>query len=374
MKSEGVVRLGRPIDNSQVVRQVDPRSRREILLLILLVSVLAAGLGLYAWPELEIRRAGQAGAMLDREKQRLIEENRKLRLEKAALENLRRVETIAARELGLQPPAPERSVVVEVEKPKAPGTTVATASQRETEGRRGATLRRERPPLVPHASYADAAKPRERRTRLRLMLLALSVSLWALVIGIRLVHLQVLGRSFFEEAGTRQSERTLNLDPRRGPILDRAGRPLAVSVDAESLYAVPQDVANAPVTAQALARALSLDAAGRREVLGQLQQKSRAFVWIQRKLDPVTARRVRELQLDGHRLPDRAPPLLPAARAAWRTCSATSASTTRACPASSTPSRRTSAAARPRSWCTPTRAAARWRRPSGPRPTAPPSC
>ncbi|HEY8232315.1 MAG TPA: penicillin-binding transpeptidase domain-containing protein [Vicinamibacteria bacterium] len=131
------------------------------------------------------------------------------------------------------------------------------------------------------------------------MLLALSVSLWALVIGIRLVHVQVLGRSFFEEAGTRQSERTLNLDPRRGPILDRAGRPLAVSVDAESLYAVPQDVANAPVTAQALARALSLDAAGRREVLGKLQQKSRAFVWIQRKLDPVTARRVRELQLDG---------------------------------------------------------------------------
>ena len=131
------------------------------------------------------------------------------------------------------------------------------------------------------------------------MLLALSVSLWALVIGIRLVHLQVLGREFFEQQGTRQSERTLNLDPRRGPILDRASRPLAVSVDAESLYAVPQDVVDAPATAQALARALSLDAAGRREVLARLQQKSKAFVWVQRKLDPGTARRVRELQLDG---------------------------------------------------------------------------
>jgi cell division protein FtsL len=95
------------------------------------VIVLAAGLGLYAWPALEIRRAGQAGAMLDREKQRLIEENRKLRLEKAALENLRRVEAIAAKELGLKAPLPERSVVVEVEKPKAQGTTVATASSRE---------------------------------------------------------------------------------------------------------------------------------------------------------------------------------------------------------------------------------------------------
>ncbi len=131
------------------------------------------------------------------------------------------------------------------------------------------------------------------------MLLALSVSLWAIVIGIRLVHLQVLGREFFEQQGARQSERTLNLDPRRGPVLDRGGRPLAVSVDAESLYAVPQDVVDAPATAQALARALGLDAAGRRDVLARLQQKSKAFVWVQRKLDPGTARRVRELQLDG---------------------------------------------------------------------------
>ena len=152
---------------------------------------------------------------------------------------------------------------------------------------------------MPSAGYAEPSKPRERRTRLRLMLLALSVSLWALVIFIRLVHLQVLGREFFEQQGTRQSERTLNIDPRRGPILDRSSRPLAVSVDAESLYAVPQDVVDAPGTAQALARALSLDAAERREVLGKLQQRNKAFVWIQRKVDPGTAHRVRELSLEG---------------------------------------------------------------------------
>jgi cell division protein FtsL len=141
MRNESVVRLGRPIDNSRVVRQVDPRSRREILLLILLVTVLAAGLGLYAWPALEIRRAGQAGAQLDREKQRLVEENRKLRLEKAALENLGRVEAIAAKELGLKAPLPERSVVVEVEKPKAPGSTVASAGRREARGGTSAEAR-----------------------------------------------------------------------------------------------------------------------------------------------------------------------------------------------------------------------------------------
>ena len=136
MREDAVVRLGKPIDNSGVVRQVDPRSRREILLLILLVAVVAAFLGLYAWPALEIRRAGQAGVDLDREKERLVEENRKLRLEKAALENLRRVEDVAGKELGLVAPPPERSIVVEVEKPLPPGQKVAgeTAPRREARG------------------------------------------------------------------------------------------------------------------------------------------------------------------------------------------------------------------------------------------------
>jgi cell division protein FtsI (penicillin-binding protein 3) len=130
------------------------------------------------------------------------------------------------------------------------------------------------------------------------MLIALSVSMWALVIAIRLFHLQVLARADYEHQGARQSERTINLDPRRGPILDRNGHPLAVSVDAESLYAVPQDISKPAATAAALARALGLDAAGRKELQAQLQ-KNRAFVWVRRKLDPVTARSVRDLQLDG---------------------------------------------------------------------------
>jgi cell division protein FtsI (penicillin-binding protein 3) len=130
------------------------------------------------------------------------------------------------------------------------------------------------------------------------MLLALAITLWGLVIGVRLVHLQVLERAFFEKQSARQSERTINLDPRRGPILDRNGRPLAVSVEAESIYAVPQDIEDPVRSASLLGRALGLDAAGRRELAAQLQ-KNRAFVWVKRKVDPGTARVVRELQLDG---------------------------------------------------------------------------
>src|SRR5262245_48356551 len=121
------------------------------------------------------------------------------------------------------------------------------------------------------------------------MLVGLAISLWALVIGVRLLQLQVLNRDFFFRMAARQSERTINLDPRRGPILDRNGAELAVSVEADSIYAVPQDLDNPARTAAQLGRALELDAAARKDLLVQLQ-KPRAFVWVKRKVDPATAR------------------------------------------------------------------------------------
>jgi cell division protein FtsL len=124
---DGVVRIGKAVDNSQVVREVDPRASREIWWLILLAAVLVGGLVLYAWPHLQLRQTASEAVELGRVRERLIEENRKLRLEKAALENLRRVETIAVRDLGLAPPPPERSIVVETPRPPAPGTRMAGA-------------------------------------------------------------------------------------------------------------------------------------------------------------------------------------------------------------------------------------------------------
>ena len=80
--------LPKSIDNSQVVREVDPRSSRELWLLVALVAALAGSLGLYAWPTLMMRQTGTAAEQLSRERERLREENRKLRLERATLEDL----------------------------------------------------------------------------------------------------------------------------------------------------------------------------------------------------------------------------------------------------------------------------------------------
>ena len=122
----GVVVLGKSIDNSRVVREVDPRSSRDLWSLLLLVGALVCALVLYAWPHMQLRQIGIATEHMNRERERLVEENRKLRLEKATLESLRRVEAIAARDLGLQAPPPERVIVVERPPSVPPGAHLAS--------------------------------------------------------------------------------------------------------------------------------------------------------------------------------------------------------------------------------------------------------
>jgi cell division protein FtsI (penicillin-binding protein 3) len=154
----------------------------------------------------------------------------------------------------------------------------------------------ERKPLTPLDPHQPP--PGERLVRLRLMLLALSVCLWGVVVFIRLVQLQVLEQGSYARQAARQSERTINLDSRRGAIVDRNGRDLALSVDAESIYAVPQEIEDPPRAAALLARALGLDTAARKDLQVQLT-KNRAFVWVKRKADPRHARAVRDLQMPG---------------------------------------------------------------------------
>jgi cell division protein FtsL len=127
-----VVLLPKLIDNSRVVRQADPRANRELFGLLILVGMVVAGLVFYSWPHLAARETGNATNLLSQERDRLVEENRKLRLEKASLEDLHRVEGIATKRLGLEPPAPDQVIVVET--PKALPAGAHLAQQGEAPG------------------------------------------------------------------------------------------------------------------------------------------------------------------------------------------------------------------------------------------------
>ncbi|NTW59360.1 MAG: cell division protein FtsI, partial [Nitrospirae bacterium] len=66
----------------------------------------------------------------------------------------------------------------------------------------------------------------EKRGRIVFVLLLMGAGFAA--VGLRLVHLQVIERGELSRRAERQQERLVKLEPKRGTIVDRRGRELAV--------------------------------------------------------------------------------------------------------------------------------------------------
>src|SRR5947207_172780 len=118
---------------------------------------------------------------------------------------------------------------------------------------------------------------------------------WSVAVGARLLQLQVLRYGEFAQRAQRQQQRSIEVSPRRGIVYDRNGRELAMSVNVDSVFAVPSEIPDQETTAHLLARVLHSDS---REVLARMKS-SRAFCWVARKLDSDTAARIRALNLRG---------------------------------------------------------------------------
>ena len=84
---------------------------------------------------------------------------------------------------------------------------------------------------------------------------------WVLLIAARFYHLQVVRYDHYSNKAERQQQRVVTLDPPRGTIYDAQGRELAVSIQVDSVYAVPPEIEDPAAAAAALAGAVpGLDA------------------------------------------------------------------------------------------------------------------
>lgn len=107
----------------------------------------------------------------------------------------------------------------------------------------------------------------------------------------RLAYLQVAKHEEYARLADAQHAKTIPLRPERGPILDRGGQLLAVSSQAESLYALPTRIDDAGRLAGRLAPILGERPADLRQRL----ESSRRFVFVKRRLPPPVAQAVRDL-------------------------------------------------------------------------------
>jgi cell division protein FtsI (penicillin-binding protein 3) len=127
--------------------------------------------------------------------------------------------------------------------------------------------------------------------RFRLILVCICVALASVTVVARLYSLQIKNHAQFTARATEQHQGEFTLPERRGALLDRHGRTLAVSLKTSSFYAHPRRVEDPEAAAAALAGKIDMS---REEIVAELKS-DRSFVYLHRFLDPEIAHKVEEL-------------------------------------------------------------------------------
>jgi len=133
------------------------------------------------------------------------------------------------------------------------------------------------------------------RVQRRIRFLSVLIPLFLILPAGKAFYLQIFNRDQLHERAVKQNQMTVNVKPRRGPIVDRNGRSLAISVPIPSVYADRKQVEEIGKTALLLSKVLNVD----KGVLKDKLSKGGGFVWLKRRITPDEARRVQELDLPG---------------------------------------------------------------------------
>src|SRR6266404_3342477 len=151
---------------------------------------------------------------------------------------------------------------------------------------------------MPRRSTAIEA-PRSGNSQRRAFWIAMGLVAWMLLIGARLVQLQVHQHEDLSARARSQQLGAIETSPTRGQVLDRQGRELARSIDTESFFADPREIPNTDETARRIASITGQDRADLASRLREAKASNKKFVWITRRMDVPTANKLDILELDG---------------------------------------------------------------------------
>jgi cell division protein FtsI (penicillin-binding protein 3) len=120
-----------------------------------------------------------------------------------------------------------------------------------------------------------------------------------LLIGGRLVQLQVSQHDNFTARARNQQLSSIETSATRGPVLDRQGRELARSIETASFFADPREVLDSNETAKKIAAITGQDRAELAKRLDTAIDAKKQFVWIARRVDIEAARKLDAMELTG---------------------------------------------------------------------------
>jgi cell division protein FtsI (penicillin-binding protein 3) len=138
--------------------------------------------------------------------------------------------------------------------------------------------------------------------RARFWLICLFFLLWAGAIATRLFWLQIVRHKEFVERAQKQQSRTFEVAPRRGILYDRNLHELAMTVQVDSIYAVPTEIDDKQTAAHALAALVHTDpedALTTEQQIADRLTSGHSFAWIARRVTPQVSAAVHTLNLKG---------------------------------------------------------------------------
>ncbi len=112
--------VAKNIDNSRLVKVADPARSREMRYFVMSLVVLFAMFMVYAWQHYSAIEYGYNNEILRTQRDSLVEANRQLKLEEAALQEPARIDELA-RQMGMQ--APVAGQMVRMEPSETPDQT-----------------------------------------------------------------------------------------------------------------------------------------------------------------------------------------------------------------------------------------------------------
>ena len=124
----------------------------------------------------------------------------------------------------------------------------------------------------------------------RLMVIACVAVGWFVLVLARLVDLQVLQHEPLSDKALRQHAGSVEIPARRGHLIDRHGRELALSMQVDSIGIFSNHVSDPRATAAALAEAVAVDEHALRRRIEQ-----GGFQWVKRMVTLAEAQRARDL-------------------------------------------------------------------------------
>jgi len=152
--------------------------------------------------------------------------------------------------------------------------------------------------ITPAAMDRLALRGRPPAYSRRLTWVAGGALLWLVLILAKLVSLQVIHHGAYARLARQQQELRVEIPAPRGPIFDRSGQPLAISVPMESVFVNPLRVPDMGVASELMGRILSLDAGELRNRMRWAYDHQRGFLWVKRKITHTEAEELRSLHLE----------------------------------------------------------------------------